>query len=120
LEKCEAKGKTMEKEFLYVGHYIDTQGNYVLKVGTTNNLERRRKEHNRSYLNSPNHPRETEFEYDWHKSLSKWNTLRYEQKTKEKWKEETEGEYIRNDRFIFAEKPSKVEITIRKTYEIIL
>ena len=28
--------------------------------------------------------------------------------------------YIRNDRFVFEEKPTKVYITIRKTYEIIL
>ena len=31
----------MEKEFLYVGHYIDTDGNYILKIGTTNDLRRR-------------------------------------------------------------------------------
>ena len=37
-----------EKEYLYVGHYIDKDGNYILKVGTTNDLERRRKEHNRN------------------------------------------------------------------------
>lgn len=32
----------MEKEYLYVGHYIDAQGNYILKIGTTNDLARRR------------------------------------------------------------------------------
>lgn len=110
----------MEKEFLYVGHYIDQNGNYVLKVGTTNNLERRQKEHNRNYAKTPNHPRETDFEYDWWRELSKWNTLRYEQKTKDQWREKNFGEYIRNDRFIFERKPRKVFVTIRKTYEIIL
>jgi hypothetical protein len=29
-----------DKEFLYVGHYIDTDSNYILKIGTTKNLER--------------------------------------------------------------------------------
>lgn len=110
----------MEKEFLYVGHYIDTDGNFVLKIGTTNDLERRQKEHNRNYAKTPNHPRETEFEYDWHRELSKWNTLRYEQSNKDTWRAEGGGEYIRNDRFVFAEKPTKVEVTIRKTYEIFL
>ena len=32
------------KEFLYVGHYIDTNGNFILKVGTTNDLKRRQTE----------------------------------------------------------------------------
>ena len=27
----------MNKEYLYVGHYIDIDGNYILKVGTTKN-----------------------------------------------------------------------------------
>lgn len=115
-----SKGETMEKEFLYVGHYIDTEGNFVLKVGTTNDLERRRKEHNRNYLKSAYHPRDSEFEYDWYRPLSKWNTLKYEEKTKEEWKINLNGEYIRNDRFVFADKPDRVEITIKKTYEIIL
>ena len=39
----------MEKEFLYVGHYIDTDGNYILKIGTTNDLRRRATEHTRHY-----------------------------------------------------------------------
>lgn len=110
------------KEFLYVGHYIDMDGNYVLKVGTTKDLERRRKEHNRNYLNTPNYPLadEEEFTYDWYTKLSKFNTLRYEEKTKERWKENCGGRYVRNDRFVFEEKPEKVLVTIRKTYEIIL
>ena len=31
----------MNKEFLYVGYYVDTEGNTILKIGTTNNLKRR-------------------------------------------------------------------------------
>ena len=67
------------KEFLYVGYYVDKDGQYILKVGTTNNLERRRKEHNRSYLNAAHcrMPIGNEFQYLWTRPLSKYNTLRY-------------------------------------------
>ena len=39
----------MNKEFLYVGYYVDTEGNTILKIGTTNNLKRRQQEHTRNY-----------------------------------------------------------------------
>lgn len=111
-----------EKEYLYVGHYIDQCGNYILKIGTTNNLERRRKEHTRNYRKSPIYRLEDgdEFEYDWHLKLSKYNTIRYEGRNKKKWQELGIGEFIRNDRFRCEHRPEKVEITIRKTYEITL
>lgn len=114
--------KPKDKEFLYVGHYITICGKYVLKVGTTNNLNRRRKEHNRAYAKTPHYPllAGTEFEYDWYLPLSKYNTLRFEDKTKEIWKALGLGEYVNNDRFVFDEKPTEVEITIRKTYKISL
>lgn len=111
---------TREKEYLYVGYYIDKDNIFILKVGTTNDLERRRKEHTRNYRKTPNHPmpKENEFNYLWSLKLSKYNTLRYEDKTKDRWKEENIGEYIRNDRFVCIEKPSEVEIKIRKNYII--
>lgn len=114
--------KPKDKEFLYVGHYITICGKYVLKVGTTNNLNRRRKEHNRAYTKTPHYSlaEGTEFEYDWYLPLSKYNTLRFEDKTKEIWKALGLGEYVNNDRFVFDEKPTEVEITIRKTYKISL
>ena len=40
----------MNKEYLYVGHYIDIDGNYILKVGTTKNPTKRRYQHN-TYVN---------------------------------------------------------------------
>jgi len=54
------------KFWLYVGHYIDIYGNYILKVGTTNNLERRRKEHTRNYRRNKVNPLSLndEFIYD--------------------------------------------------------
>ena len=110
------------KEFLYVGHYTDTEGNYILKIGTTNDLDRRRKEHTRTYKKSTNYqmPAEAEFEYDWHTPLSKYNTLRYEDHNRAIWQDMGIGEFVRNDRFCCKEKPAMVEITIRKTYEIYL
>lgn len=109
------------KDFLYVGHYRDTQGRYILKIGTTNNLERREKEHTRNYRKAPDYtmPDTAKFQYDGTIRLSKYNTLRYEDKTREQWQDSGIGEYVRNDRFNCGkEKPDKVRITIRKTYEI--
>ena len=110
-----------EKEFLYVGYYIDTEGRTILKVGTTDNLERRAKEHNRYYSTKAKKCRMCEggcFEYLWHCPLSKYNTLRYEDRTRAKWKKQNIGQFINNDRFILDNPPDFVEITIRKTYQI--
>jgi hypothetical protein len=116
-----------EKEYLYIGHYVDTLNRYVLKVGTTNDLKRRRYQHNTSYRKARKAeaimPQSEEFTYDWHIRLSKYNTLRYEDRIKSEWVEAGFGKYLNNDRFIFpsvAEKPEKLYITIRKTYEVVL
>lgn len=111
------------KEFLYVGKYIDVNGNHILKIGTTNNLERRRKEHTRNYRRAKNYtmPPGTEFQYDWNIPLSKYNTLRYEDKNREKWQELGIGEFVRNDRFNCGNCfPNTIEIEIKKTYVIAL
>ena len=34
-----------EKEYIYVGKYTDTEGNCIVKIGTTNDLKRRKYEH---------------------------------------------------------------------------
>lgn len=110
------------KEWLYVGHYIDVNGNYILKVGTTNDLGRRQAEHNRNYKKATQYtmPADGSFVYDWYTPLSKYNTLRFEDKTRAQWQAANIGEYVRNDRFKCKRKPRKVTITIRKTYEISL
>lgn len=110
------------KEFLYVGHYTDTDGFYIVKIGTTNDLDRRRKEHTRNYKKSPNctMPQDAQFEYDWFLPLSKYNTLRYEDRNKAKWQEENLGVYMRNDRFKCNTKPDYVEVEIRKKYKVFL
>jgi len=110
-----------EKEYLYVGHYVDADGNYILKVGTTNDLKRRAQEHTRNYRRGKNNPmpKDSNFEYDWTLKLSKYNTLRYEDKTRKSWQEQNIGAFIRNDRFNCGKrKPLQVTVTIRKTYTI--
>ena len=106
------------KEFLYVGHYIDIDGNYILKIGTTNDLKRRQYEHTRNYKRSPNFtmPPNGSFEYDFWLPLSKYNTLRYEDKNRALWIEQNIGEFVRNDRFFCPIKPEFVSIYIRKEY----
>ena len=110
------------KEYLYVGHYYDEYGEYILKIGTTNNLERRKKEHTRNYRNNKTNPlpQNQEFEYDWFIKLSKYNTLRYEDLTRQTWKDKNIGVYLRNDRFLCSNKPEKVFVKIKKIYEIAL
>lgn len=112
----------MEKEYLYVGHYTDTQDHYLLKIGTTNDLERRRKEHTRNYRRAKNFtmPPQDEFVYDWFLPLSKYNTLRFEDRNRENWKNQNIGSFVRNDRFCCDSKPDFVQIVIRKTYQIAL
>lgn len=109
-----------DKEFLYVGHYYDILGRYLLKIGTTNDLKRRRAEHTRNYRKAKNYqmPADAEFEYLWSLPLSPYNTHRYEDKTREMWKEKAIGTFVRNDRFVLSEVPDEVEITIKKTYTI--
>lgn len=112
----------MNKEYLYVGHYYDSEGRYILKIGTTNDLSRRLRQHNRKYkLCETNSLLSTDsFVYDWYTQLTRENTLKYESLNKELWKEVGYGHYIPNDRFIFEKKPLLCEIKIRKTYTIFL
>ena len=65
-------------------------------------------------------PKEGQFIYDFTLKLSKYNTLRYEDKTRKQWQEERIGEFVRNDRFFCKKKPKTVKVTIRKTYEVSL
>ena len=115
-----ARKPEKNKEFLYVGYYFDTENRFILKVGTTNDLNRRQKEHCIKYRKSPDYalPKDKTFEYLWCLPLSKYNTLRYEDKTKLKWIEKNIGKYVRNDRFYCESIPEIVEIAIKKTYYI--
>ena len=65
-------------------------------------------------------PQESEFVYDWFIPLSKYNTLRFEDRNRQAWQDMGIGRFIRNDRFYCEKKPDTIKITIRKTYEIAL
>ena len=108
------------KEFLYFGGYIDTDGNAIFKIGTTNDLNRRKEEHDRAYAKTPNHPRKTEFVYLTYIQLSKLNTLRYENLFKEQMILSKIGEYVENDRFVMTDYELKQPLlfTIRNEYTI--
>ncbi len=110
------------KEFFYVGHYFDVFGHYILKIGTTDNLRRRRTEHNQNYRKSKTHPMKpgTEFEYDWFLPLSKYNTVRIEDRTRTALRDKYGENFVRNDRFVFPVKPAEIRITVRKTYTVAL
>ena len=112
----------MNKEFLYVGYYVDTEGNTILKIGTTNNLKRRQQEHTRNYKRAKEYtmPKDENFTFIWHLPLSKYNTLRYEDKNREEWKNLEIGTFIINDRKKKKNGITKVPIKIRKKYEIML
>jgi hypothetical protein len=116
------KGEILEKEWLYVGHYTDTDGLYVLKIGTTNDLCRRQSEHTRNYRRATKHtmPSNSQFCMDWYIPLSKYNTLRYEDSNRSLWQQLGLGQFVRNDRFVFEQKPASVKIKIRKEYEVLL
>jgi predicted GIY-YIG superfamily endonuclease len=121
-KKIVAYAEKHNKEFYYVGHYITEDGKYVLKPGTTNDLRRRRSEHNSDYRKTPNFriKEGTYFVYDWFIPLSKYTTLRIEDLVKDEFKAKGFGFYQNNDRFIFDEKPSEITIKIRKEYHIAL
>lgn len=108
----------MEKEFLYIGYYIDTNNNFILKIGTTNDLKRRATEHTRNYKRATNYtmPKNSNFEYIWTLPLSKYNTIRYEDRNRELWQKMEIGTFIRNDRFVCHSIPNEVVVKIRKEY----
>lgn len=110
----------MEKEWLYVGYYTDTDGKFVLKIGTTNNLCRRQSEHTRNYRKAPKHtmPQNEQFKMIWYRPLSKYNTIRYEDRNRDYWIDCGFGNFVRNDRFVFDEKPAHAVVRIKKEWVI--
>lgn len=103
-----------------MGHYVDKKGRFILKIGTTNDLDRRASEHTRNYRRARDYtmPETAVFVYDWFLPLSKYNTLRFEDRNREAWKSAGIGRFIRNDRFLCERKPDAVVITIRKSYVV--
>lgn len=83
----------------------------LYKIGTTNNIKRRMRQHERYYGKS--------IEVLWiSPAYSKYTTLRVEEKTIENWRNLEGFEYIRNDRFIIDPKIRTVRIKVRKEWVV--
>ena len=93
--------------FLQIGN----PDNRLFKIGTTNNLYRRMKEHEKAY--------KEDIIVLWFKKVkSKYTTLKVEDENKDFWRENTNWKYKRNDRFIIPYPISEVVVKIRKKYTI--
>lgn len=104
------KKQNIKKDFVYFIQ-IGEPSERLFKIGTTNNMQRRMREHEKYYgkkvvvlWQSP--------------AYSKWTTLRVEDKMKNQWIEEGIFEYLRNDRFLIPKKIKEVRIKVRKEYVV--
>lgn len=96
----------------------DNNGNRVIKIGTTNNMLRRMKEHEKYYANKETKEKEDIFVLWFKEVKSKYTTLRVEDENKEDWKGNLNYIYIRNDRFIVPSWVDKINVKIRKNYSV--
>lgn len=93
--------------FIRIGEPADR----LFKIGTTNDMERRMKEHKRYYK------QEVEV-LGTIAVTSEFTTLRVEKLTKQDWRENhPDWQYLRNDRFIIPEDVKEIEIKVRKIYK---
>ena len=107
--------------YVYVGHYTDIDGNYILKVGTTNNIRRRTCEHTAAYKEKKKYqmPKDGQFVMDWYRPVSYKNSIKTEDRTRQAWKNEGIGQFIPKDRFnCGANPPRQVKVKIRKEWTI--
>lgn len=105
--------------YVYVGHYTDIDGNYILKVGTTNNIRRRTGEHTAAYKEKKKYqmPKDGQFVMDWYRPVSYKNSIKTEDRTRQAWKNEGIGKFIPKDRFnCGATPPRQVKVKIRKEW----
>ena len=106
--KSSCQHRENKKEFIYFVR-IGEPHERLFKIGTTNNMERRIKEHKRYY--------KKDIQVIGIIPLtSKYTTLRVEKKMIEKWKTFEDWIYKRNDRFIIPESVKQIIITVRKDY----
>ena len=107
--------------YVYVGHYTDIDGNYILKVGTTNNIKRRTCEHTAAYKEKKKYqmPKDGQFVMDWYRPVSYKNSIKTEDRTRQAWKNEGIGKFIPKDRFnCGATPPRQVKVKIRKEWTV--
>ena len=105
--------------YVYVGHYTDIDGNYILKVGTTNNIRRRTCEHTAAYKEKKKYqmPKDGQFVMDWYRPVSYKNSIKTEDKTRQAWKNEGIGHFIPKDRLnCGAPPPRQDKVNIRKEW----
>ena len=105
--------------YVYVGHYTDIDGNYILKVGTTNNIRRRTCEHTAAFKEKKKYkmPKDGQFVMDWYRPVSYKNSINTEDRTRQAWKNEGIGKFIPKDRFnCGATPPRQVKVKIRKEW----
>lgn len=90
---------------------LHLNGENIIKIGTTNNIQRRMKEHLRSY--------KCNLTLLWISPIySKYTTLRVEDSNIRSFREKIDWYYIRNDRFKIPKDVRKVVIKVRKEYHI--
>lgn len=112
-EKMMKEMKKTGKEYLYllqIGEVKD--GMRHIKIGTTNQMLRRMKEHRKKYNEN--------IYVIWCRPLrSKWTTLRKEEDNKNLWKQNHKNWiYQRNDRFWIPEDITGLDISIKKKHHI--
>ena len=96
--------------YLYFIRIGDARDN-LYKIGTTNNIKRRMRQHE-TYYKKP-------VEVLWvSRPYSKYTVLRVEEQTIEKWKQLNGFQYIRNDRFIINPKIRQITIKVRKEWVV--
>lgn len=107
LKQYEKKGEVLY--LLQIGEVEN--GKRLIKIGTSNNIKRRMKEHERYY--------KKDIYVLWFKPLkSKWTTLMKEEENKEIWKTFTRFEYQRNDRFYIPDYLWGISVKIRKLHNV--
>ena len=92
---------------------IGAPENRKFKIGTSNDVLRRMVEHATSY-------KEPIYVLWVSPLLSKYTTLRIEDRQKQEWIDGKPWDYIKNDRFIIPKGVDRVGIRIRKIYEVAL
>lgn len=113
------------KEYFYIGvAHTRTDGYRIVKIGTTNNLAVRKKQH-RSHTYSPAEYGLDDFEYVQVIKLSAANTKKLEDNFRAQLRALIGQDeiFMRNDRFIITHNEEiqfNINVTERKTYTIVI
>ena len=106
-------------DYVYVRHHTDIDGNYIRKVGTSNNSRRRTWEQTAAYKGKKKCQmrKDGQFVMDWYRPVSYKNSIKTEDRTRQAWKNEGIGQFIPKDRFnCGATPPRQVKVKIRKEW----